>query len=213
MAHLIMKQRVDRQGRILEKSRFEVRRHPRLTGQNGFEPQRWSVPRHGLAKAEAFPVRGLDCLSEGYHGRLYRGVRRPAHLGPAVRSLLRYIPGARNPRLGVAGRHSPELLSSRHLVRRPALVLTGRIVLMRFLELPARRNRRPSGDGRWPPSVWGTGRRTWHHLPEPARHLTLRHLTLRHLTLRHLTVWPFLSGPGEVGGKRRRGLIHRLSCL
>src|SRR5579871_3118187 len=56
MADLVLEQRVDRQDRALQQPSLEVRRHPRLAGEDSFEPQPGGVPAHRFAEVEALVV-------------------------------------------------------------------------------------------------------------------------------------------------------------
>ncbi len=89
MPHLVVQQRVNRQRRALQQPGLQVRRHARLAGKHGLEPEGRRVPRHRLAEAEALRVRRLHRVGErdGYRLRTRRlgcrGLR--AAVGTALR--------------------------------------------------------------------------------------------------------------------------------
>ena len=70
----------------LQQPRLQVRRHPRLPGQDGLKPQRRGVPRDRLAEPESFRMRGLNCLA---HRQLRR--RRSARRHPVGSCCVRLL--------------------------------------------------------------------------------------------------------------------------
>jgi len=81
MPDLVVEQRVDGQRRSLQQPGLEVRRHPRLSGQHGLEPQGRSVSRDRLAEPETLGVRGLDSLANRQLRRRRRARRRAVRAG------------------------------------------------------------------------------------------------------------------------------------
>src|SRR3984957_6416268 len=80
MAHLVMEQEVNRQGRSPKPPGLKVRRHPGLPGKPGFQPQRGRVAGHRLAEGLALLVRRLHRVGEGNAGLAAGIAGRPARI-------------------------------------------------------------------------------------------------------------------------------------
>src|SRR5258707_15714651 len=61
---LVVQQRIDRQRRVLEQPRFQVRWHARLAGQDRLQPQRRGLPGHRLTEFKPLRVGGLDRVGD-----------------------------------------------------------------------------------------------------------------------------------------------------